>query len=103
MATCNCGDVFIRLMEMFLSALDKNRYELLNGVRQYLHRMVVCLSGPAFLPFVAQIISRFLAVSSNDSKGLQEFLVLMQQIVSKYKVSEIEMTDERFIHVVMIF
>lgn len=100
-SACGCSDIFVRLMGVFLSSLEKNRSELLNGVRQYLHRMVVCLNGSIFLPFVAQIINRFLIASSSDIRALQEFLILLQQIVSKHKVSKLR--SLKMIDVILAF
>ncbi len=57
---------------------------LLNGLRQYLHRMVICLEAE-LLPHLGIIIEKFLSVAP-DLKSLQDFLVLIQQIISKHKV-----------------
>lgn len=71
-------------MEAFLTALDPQHAALLNGVRQYLHRMVVCLEDE-LLPYIPHIIKQFLTVIP-DQRSLSDFLVLIQQIVSKFKV-----------------
>uniref|UniRef100_A0A914XTS0 Exportin-T n=1 Tax=Plectus sambesii TaxID=2011161 RepID=A0A914XTS0_9BILA len=83
MQNCLCSGVFVQLMATFLNAVTPENNALLDGLRQYLHRMVVCLEDE-MLPYLPEIISKFLSVA-NDLKALQDFLILMQQLLAKYK------------------
>lgn len=71
-------------MQTFLNAVTPENNALLDGLRQYLHRMVVCLENE-MLPYLPEIITKFLSVAG-DLKALQDFLILMQQLFAKYKV-----------------
>ncbi len=54
------------------------------GVRQYLHRMVVCLDSE-ILPFVPVAMERLMKHA--DAKELYDFIPLINQLVCKFKVS----------------
>jgi len=75
--------VFIEIMLAFLSAVEPSHALLLQGLRQYLHRMVLCLEDE-LLPHIPSILSKLLAIS-RDVKTLQDFLTLLQQAIVKYK------------------
>lgn len=53
------------------------------GLRQYLHRMTVCL-GEELLPFVPSASQVLLKSSSVQS--LSEYVPLINQIIAKFKV-----------------
>ncbi len=56
------------------------------GVRQYLHRMVVCLDSE-ILPFVPIAMERLMKHA--DAKELYDFIPLINQLVCKFKVSSL--------------
>ncbi|GFO01906.1 exportin-t-like [Plakobranchus ocellatus] len=85
MRVCGCVSVFTELLSIFLSALEvttPQRFLLQQGVRQYLHRMVVCLEEE-ILPFLPQAMEKLL--KQPDAKELYDFLPLVNQIVMKFK------------------
>ena len=55
----------------------------LSGVRQYLHRMVVCLDSE-ILPFVPVAMESLM--KNADAKELYDFIPLINQLVCKFKV-----------------
>jgi len=55
------------------------------GVRQFFHRMVVCLEDDA-LPFVPTMVN--LLLETPDAKELYDFTSMLNQLVTKFKVSE---------------
>lgn len=81
---CQCTDLFLKLLHTFLPALNVQTHKnLINaGVRQYLHRMVVCLDSELFdyLPHTIDIL-----LKNNDAKDLNDILPLINQIISKFK------------------
>ena len=81
----NCQGVFTELLQMFLQAVDVpvHRQLIHVGVRQYLHRMVVCLEKE-MLPFVPAVLENLL--KQPDAKELHDFLPLMNQLIMKFKV-----------------
>ncbi len=59
-------------------------YPLHLGVRQFLHRMVVCLDDE-ILPFVPIAVESLM--KNADAKELHDFIPLINQLVCKFKVS----------------
>lgn len=57
---------------------------LQSGVRQFLHRMVVCLEEE-LLPYVPRASEGLL--KGNDIRSIQEYVPLIVQIIAKFKVS----------------
>jgi exportin-T len=57
---------------------------LQSGVRQFLHRMVVCLEEE-LLPYIPQASEGLL--KGNDIRSIQEYIPLIVQIIAKFKVS----------------
>lgn len=53
-------------------------------MRQYLHRMVVCMEKE-ILPFVPVVLENLL--KQPDARELHDFLPLMNQMIMKFKVS----------------
>lgn len=54
------------------------------GVRQFFHRMVVCLEQD-ILPFVPTMVK--LMLETPDAKELYDFIPMLNQLVTKFKVS----------------
>ena len=85
MQQCGCVEVFTEVMTIFLRVLETpvQRQLLHASVRQYLHRMVVCLETEV-LPFVPVALEHLL--KDPDARELCEFLPLLNQIITKFKV-----------------
>ena len=62
--------------------INLNIFKLV-GVRQYLHRMVVCLDSE-ILPFVPVAMESLM--KNADAKELYDFIPLINQLVCKFKV-----------------
>lgn len=86
MQTCGCEETFTNLLRVFLQALNVpiHRQSIQSGVRQYLHRMVVCL-GKEILPFVPIVLENLL--KQPNAKELHNIIPLINQLIMKYKVS----------------
>lgn len=55
----------------------------LTGLRQFFHRMVVCLEED-ILPFVPTMVK--LMLETPDAKELYDFIPMLTQLVTKFKV-----------------
>ncbi|KAH7947037.1 hypothetical protein HPB52_007468 [Rhipicephalus sanguineus] len=85
MKACSCVSIYLEALQVFLQALDLP-YEqplLQAGVRQFLHRMVVCLEEEV-LPLVPRACEQLLR--NPDVRSVQELIPLINQIVCKFKV-----------------
>ena len=85
MKQCGCVDVYTQTLRVFLAALSTpvHRQQLHAGVRQFLHRMVVCMEGEV-LPFIPMAMENLL--KNADAKELYDFIPLLNQVVAKFKV-----------------
>ncbi|KAM3726408.1 Exportin-T [Dirofilaria immitis] len=83
MQYCQCTIIFTELMGVFLDKITPNNIEGLGALRQYLHRMVICLDGE-ILAMLPTICNKYLDVGS-DLKVMHDFLILLQQIFCKFK------------------
>ncbi|MFH4981767.1 hypothetical protein AB6A40_008476, partial [Gnathostoma spinigerum] len=92
MESCRCTPLFIHLMQLFLSTVSAEDAEMLDSLRQFLHRMVVCLNGE-ILPILPHVFKKMLSVSTS-LKSLHDFLILVQQIFSKFKGRLLEIPIE---------
>ncbi|KAH9494515.1 hypothetical protein Btru_042329 [Bulinus truncatus] len=86
MKQCGCVSAFTELLSIFLAALEvtNQRASLQQGVRQYLHRMVVCLEEE-IMPFLPEAMERLL--KQPDARELYDFLPLINQIIMKFKAN----------------
>ncbi|XP_050413849.2 exportin-T isoform X2 [Patella vulgata] len=84
MKQCGCIEAFTELLKIFLHALNTpvHRQLLHVGVRQYMHRMVVCL-GEEILPFVPIALENLL--KQPETKELYDFIPLINQLIMKFK------------------
>jgi exportin-T len=69
---------------LFSSQIPTQSQILQSGVRQFLHRMVVCLEEE-LLPYIPQASEGLL--KGNDIRSIQEYIPLIVQIIAKFKVS----------------
>lgn len=86
MKSCFCVPLFIEAMKVFLGCLQipTQSQILRSGVRQFLHRMVVCLEEE-LLPYIPQASEGLL--KGNDIQSIQEYIPLIVQIIAKFKLS----------------
>ncbi|KAJ7331256.1 hypothetical protein OS493_020041 [Desmophyllum pertusum] len=79
-----CAPCFTEALPIFLRALTIpiHRDTIHSGVRQYLHRMIVCL-GEGVLPFIPVAVSHLL--EDCTARDIQEFIPLINQIVTRFK------------------
>ena len=88
MKQCGCIEAFTETLQVFLQALSVPVHKALlhSGVLQFLHRMVVCLEEE-ILPFIPLALQHLL--KSADTRELYDFIPLINQVVSKFKVMKI--------------
>lgn len=85
MQNCGCEGVFVELLQIFIQAVTVpvHRQLIHIGVRQYMHRMVVCMEKE-ILPFVPIVLENLL--KQPDARELHDFIPLMNQMIMKFKV-----------------
>ncbi|XP_064632186.1 exportin-T-like [Lineus longissimus] len=95
MKLCGCSLAFTETLKVFLSALGStvHRQRLHAGVRQFLHRMVVCLDGE-ILPFIPVAMESLL--KSPDARELHDFIPLMNQLATKFKNTIVPFLEQVF-------
>jgi len=71
-------------IDLFCCQIPTQSQILQSGVRQFLHRMVVCLEEE-LLPYIPQASEGLL--KGNDIRSIQEYVPLIVQIIAKFKVS----------------
>ncbi|XP_038054110.1 exportin-T-like [Patiria miniata] len=84
MKQSGCEGCFIEALRVFLRALDTPyHHQILHSVvRQYLHRMIICLEE-SLLPYVPMAVEHLLKKS--EARDIHEFIPLINQIASKFK------------------
>lgn len=82
---CGIETCYTDALDVFLRALDvPHQLGIVHAsVRQYLHRMVVCLEEDV-LPYVPVAVEHLLKKS--EARDLHKFMPLINQIISKFKV-----------------
>ena len=85
MKESGCIDVYTHTLQVFLRALNApvQRQVLQAGVRQFLHRMVVCMEAEV-LPYIPVAMDNLLL--NTDAKELHDFIPLLNQLIGKFKV-----------------
>ena len=82
---CNCVEIFLEILRIFMSAISINTHKSLihAGIRQYLHRMIVCLDNEVleYLPLTVEHLVKM----SSEPKDLYDVMPLINQILNKYK------------------
>ncbi|XP_070558298.1 exportin-T-like isoform X2 [Ptychodera flava] len=99
MKQCGCEQCYLEALQVFLHALDTpyQRQIVHSAVRQYLHRMIVCLENTV-LPYIPIAVEHLLKGCS--AKDIQEFIPLINQIISKFKKLIVPFVQEVFMPVV---
>ncbi|XP_033110914.1 exportin-T-like [Anneissia japonica] len=79
-----CEACYTEALEIFLQALNTpHQHQILHSaVRQYLHRMIVCL-GETVLPYIPIAVQHLL--KQCEARDIQEFIPLVNQLISKFK------------------
>ncbi len=82
---CECVDIFLEILRIFMPVVSINTHKNLicAGLRQYLHRMIVCLDNEV-LEYLPLTIEHFIK-NSNEPKDLYDLMPLINQILNKYK------------------
>uniref|UniRef100_A0A1I7Z6U6 Exportin-T n=1 Tax=Steinernema glaseri TaxID=37863 RepID=A0A1I7Z6U6_9BILA len=84
MDSCNCTDAFVYMMTTFINAVTVDNADIiLDSLRQYLHRMVICLDDQ-LIPVLPELFQKSVMVI-RSVKAMSDFLILCQQIFTKYK------------------
>lgn len=101
MKACSSVSVYLEALQVFLQALDLPYEQTLlqAGVRQFLHRMVVCLEEEV-LPLVPRAFEQLLR--NPDVKSVQELIPLINQIVSKFKKEVVPFLQRMFMPLVEV-
>eukprot|EP00118_Oscarella_pearsei_P000252 m.4515 g.4515 ORF g.4515 m.4515 type:complete len:847 (+) comp10890_c0_seq1:178-2718(+) len=96
---CGCTECFTEVLTVCLRALNVPvcRELLHSAVRQLLHRMIVCL-GEDILPFIPLAVSHLL--KDCGQRDLQEFIPLINQIISRFKAQVQPIVGEIFLPIV---
>ncbi|XP_065889699.1 exportin-T-like isoform X2 [Dysidea avara] len=79
-----CLQCYAEALPVILNGLEVpvHKETLHSGVRQYLHRMIICL-GDELLNYVPMAIT--LLLKDCQSQNIQEFIPLINQLIAKYK------------------
>jgi len=79
-----CAPCFTEALNIFLHSLTipVHRNIIQPGVRQYLHRMIICL-GEDVLPFVPVAVTHLL--KDCEMRDIQEFIPLINQLITRFK------------------
>jgi len=79
-----CAVCFTEALNIFLHSLTipVHRTIIHTGVRQYLHRMIICL-GEDILPFVPIAVTHLL--KDCEVRDIQEFIPLINQLITRFK------------------
>uniref|UniRef100_T1JL81 Exportin-T n=1 Tax=Strigamia maritima TaxID=126957 RepID=T1JL81_STRMM len=101
MKTCGCVQAYLDALQVFLPALEIPHQQavLQSAIRQFLHRMVVCLEEE-ILPYIPSAAERLLKHS--DIRSIQEFIPLINQIISKFKKEIVPFLQRIFMPLVRV-
>lgn len=85
MSACGCVQLYLDALQLFINCLNVGiERELIgSGVRQLMHRLVVCLDGGNLLPLLPPASQALLHTPS--SVVLTEYLPLINQIITKFQ------------------
>ncbi|KAB7494410.1 Exportin-T, partial [Armadillidium nasatum] len=96
MKACNCVQLFLEAVQLFISCLNVGveREVIGSGVRQLMHRMVVCLDGPDLIPILPAASQALLQTPTINA--LTEYLPLINQIIREFKKAIFPFLQEIF-------
>ena len=112
MRACNCVKIYTDAIAIFDKTLSLTKCEdpaltlIYSALRQFLHRMVVCLDSEDMLPLLSHPLAALLGIHvpiSHDfclaerSRPLQETIPLVTQILAKFKRDCIPLMRELFL------
>lgn len=83
MKACNCIDIYLRLIKLYLETLSPQNAFLLESTRQFAHRLVVSMENE-LMPYMNGIFDK-LALVSTDLDSMHHLLIFCHQTVAKYK------------------
>ncbi|XP_066912669.1 exportin-T-like [Clytia hemisphaerica] len=86
MKNSGCAQCFTEALSIFLHSLTipVHRAIIHSGVRQYLHRMIICL-GQDVLPYVPVAVTHLL--KDCEMADIQDFIPLINQLITRFKSS----------------
>ncbi|XP_018496397.1 exportin-T [Galendromus occidentalis] len=112
MRACNCVQIYTDAIAIFDKALSLSKCEdstvtlIYSALRQFLHRMVVCLDSEDMLPLLPHPLAALLGIHvpisldfnlADRSRPLQETIPLVTQILAKFKRDCIPLMRELFL------
>lgn len=83
MKACNCIDIYLKLVKLFIETLSPENVFLLESTRQFAHRCVVSMEDE-LMPYMSGIFDK-LALVSTDLDSMHHLLIFCHQTVAKYK------------------
>ncbi|EGT42951.1 hypothetical protein CAEBREN_13713 [Caenorhabditis brenneri] len=83
MKACNCIEIYLKLIKLFLETLTPENSFLLETTRQFAHRLVVSMEEE-LMPYMSGIFEK-LALVSTDLDSMHHLLIFCHQTVAKYK------------------
>ncbi|KAK7083729.1 hypothetical protein SK128_023939 [Halocaridina rubra] len=85
MSACGCVQLYLDALQLFINCLNVGiERELIgSGVRQLMHRLVVCLDGESLMPLLPPASQALLHTPS--PVVLMEYLPLINQIITKFQ------------------
>eukprot|EP00794_Sanderia_malayensis_P005894 gene5894-6579_t len=94
-----CSQCFTEALPIFLQSLTTpcHRDIIHSGVRQYLHRMIICL-GDELLPYLPVAVTHLLKDCA--VRDIQEFIPLINQLIARFKTLIAPFLCEVFLPVV---
>lgn len=86
---CGCVQLYLDALQLFINCLNVGveREVVGAGVRQLMHRLVVCLDGESLLPLLPPASQALLHTPS--PAVLTEYLPLINQIITKFQVHQV--------------
>ncbi|UMM29933.1 hypothetical protein L5515_012046 [Caenorhabditis briggsae] len=83
MKACNCIEIYLKLVKLFVETLSPENAFLLESTRQFAHRLVVSMEEE-LMPYMSGIFDK-LALVSTDLDSMHHLLIFCHQTVAKYK------------------
>ncbi|EFO92257.1 CRE-XPO-3 protein [Caenorhabditis remanei] len=83
MKACNCIEIYLKLVKLFVETLSPENSFLLESTRQFAHRLVVSMEDE-LMPYMSGIFEK-LALVSTDLDSMHHLLIFCHQTVAKYK------------------